>query len=621
MTVRFNNLQKDLKRINMKVTMGQIKTIIIFFLLIPFFIFALPDEEVSDDIEQLFNGFFREYIELSPETGASLGITEQQGIKVQNDELDDASVEALDKLYKMYKKYNQWLSQYDKEELTKSQRINRDILKWFLDNELKGEKFKYHRYVINPMFGFHNQLTTLMTEHHKIEEPLGAENYIKRLMKYKVKVSGLLEQLAIREQKGIIPPIFIIETFQQVLNDFIKVPYSENILFTSFKRRIQNLDTIDDESKEELYQKVLDALENNVYPSYIEMIKHISSLKEKANEKAGVWNLPNGDEYYEYCLHHHTTTTLSPEEIHKLGLEEVRRIQDEIKKHFETLGISGSEEFGNLMGTYRRIYYNRYDERYFYAFNQKGERQTLKRYQAIIDSMSMKLPEMFSLIPEAPVRVERVPEFKERTLGTYYQPSKLDGSSGGIFYANLTYQHFKPGMKTLAYHEAIPGHHFQIAIEQESPNFKLFKSLFFFTGYGEGWALYAEKLAKEHGFYGDIHSLLGYLRSELFRAARLVVDTGIHYKKWTREQAYQYMLYNVGWSSYKEIDRYIVWPGQACAYKTGELKVLELRERAKKELGEKFDIKDFHTVVLKHGSIPLEILEQLVGDYIKGTKE
>ncbi|MBA7616363.1 hypothetical protein ES703_23659 [subsurface metagenome] len=600
--------------------MRQVKLLIIFLIFLPAVIFALPDEKAPEDIEQLFNGYFREYIELSPETVASLGITEQQGIKIQNDELDDVSVEALDKLYKMYKKYSDWLSQYDRDKLTPSQQINSDILEWFLDNELQGEQFKYHKYIINSMFGFHNQLTTLMTEHHKIEEPLDAENYIKRLMKYKVKVSGLLEQLAIREQKGIIPPIFIIETFQQVLNDFIKVPYSENILFTSFKRRIQNLNTIDDESKEELYQKVLDALENNVYPSYIEMIKYISSLKEKANEKVGVCNLPNGDEYYEYCLHWHTTTTLSPEEIHNLGLKEVNRIQGEIKTHFETLGISGSEKFSDLMATYRRIYYNRYDERYFYPFNQKGERQTLKRYQAIIDSMSMKLPEMFSLIPEAPVRVERVPEFKERTAGTYYQSPKLDGSSGGIFYANLTYQHFKPGMKSLAYHEAIPGHHFQIAIEQESPNFRLFKSLFFFTGYGEGWALYAEKLAKEYGFYKNIHSLLGYLGSELFRAARLVVDTGIHYKKWTREKAYQYMVDNLGRGFYQEIDRYIVWPGQACAYKIGELKVLELRERAKKELGEKFDIKEFHRVILKHGSIPLEILEQLVDDYIKVTK-
>ena len=460
-----------------------------------------------------------------------------------------------------------------------------------------------------------------MTEHHKIEEFLDAENYIKRLMKYKVKVSGILEQFAIREQKGIIPPIFIIETFQQVLNDFIKVPYSENILFTSFKRRIQNLNTIDDESKEELCQKALDALENSVYPSYIQISKHVSSLKEKANENAGVWKLPNGDEYYKYCLHHHTTTTMTPEEIHNLGLQEVSRIQDEIKTHFETLGIFVSEKFSDLATEYRETVSDRSDERYFYPASEEGKQQTLKGYQAIIDTMRTKLPDMFSLMPRASVRVERVPEFKEKTSGTYYQPPKLDESSGGIFYANLSYQHFRPNMKSLTYHEAIPGHHFQFAIEHESPDFRLFKSLFFFTGYAEGWALYAEKLGKEYGFYDDIHSLIGCLRSELFRAVRLVVDTGIHYKKWTREQTYQYMMDNCGWSSYRQIDRYIVWPGQACAYKIGELKILELREKAKKELGERFDIKDFHSVILKQGSVSLEILEQLVDEHIKATKE
>ncbi len=621
MTAHFNNLQKDLERTNREVTMGQIKTIIIYLILLPGIIFASPNEKAPKDIEQLFDGFFREYIELRPETGTELGIPEQRGIKVRNDELDDVSDDALEKLYQMYRKYSNWLSRYDRNKLTPSQQLASNVLKWFLYNELQGEQFKYHRYIINPGFGFHNQLTTLLTEHHKIETPEDAENYIKRLMKYKVKASQLSEQLAIREQKEIIPPIFIIETFQQVLYDFVKVPYSENILFTSFKRRIQNLNTIDDESKEELCQKALDALENSVYPSYEEMSKHVSSLKEKANENAGVWKLPNGDEYYKYCLHRHTTTTMTPEEIHNLGLQEVSRIQDEIKTHFETLGIFVSEKFSDLATEYRETVSDRSDERYFYPASEEGKQQTLKGYQAIIDTMSTKLPDIFSLIPRASVRVERVPEFKEKTAGTYYQPPKLDESSGGIFYANLSYQHFRPGMKSLAYHEAIPGHHFQFAIEQESPDFRLFKSLFFFTGYAEGWALYAEKLGKEHGFYDDIHSLIGCLRSELFRAVRLVVDTGIHYKKWTREQTYQYMMDNCGWSSYRQIDRYIVWPGQACGYKIGELKILELREKAKKELGERFDIKDFHSVILKQGSVSLEILEQLVDEHIKATKE
>ncbi len=601
--------------------MRKIKSIIIFIILIPSFAVASYEGKAPSDIEDLFNSFFQEYIELSPETGSALGITEEHGIKVHNSMLDDESVESLDRLYEIYKKYNQWLSQYDEEELTTSQRVNKDVLKWFLENELKGEKFKYHRYIINPMLSFHNQLTTLMTEHHKIETPMDAENYVERLIKYEDKISELLERLKIQEQKGILPPNFILETFTDELTKFIDLPVKENILFTNFKIRVDNLSTIDDESKEKLYKRVNDAILNIVYPSYKEMIKYLNALKEKTDRYAGVWKLTSGYEYYEYCLQRHTTTTLHPIEIHELGLEEVNRIQNEIKKHFEILGITGSKKFSDLMFEYINKYYNRYDWHYFYPYSDWGLEQTLRRYQVIIDSMSMKLPDMFYVIPETPIRVERVPEFKERTAGTYYQPPKLDESSGGIFYANLSYQHYRPGMKTLAYHEAIPGHHFQIALEHESPDFRLFKSIFFFTGYTEGWALYAEKLANEYGFYNNVHSLLGYLRSELFRAARLVVDTGIHYKRWTREQAFQYMLINVGWASYGEIDRYIVWPGQACAYKIGELKILELRERAKKELGDKFDIKEFHSVILKYGSMPLEILKQLVDNYMKVKKD
>jgi uncharacterized protein (DUF885 family) len=256
-----------------------------------------------------------------------------------------------------------------------------------------------------------------------------------------------------------------------------------------------------------------------------------------------------------------------------------------------------------------------------YPDSEEGKLQTLAGYQALIDSMAGRLPEMFSVLPRARVKAERVPLFREATAGTYYQPAKLDGSSPGIFYANLGYRHFKPGMPCLTYHEAIPGHHLQIALEQESPDTRLFKAFFFFTGFGEGWALYAERLAKEFGFYRDARSRIGYLKSELFRATRLVVDTGLHFKRWTRDQAFEYMQENNGWCSYAEIDRYVTWPGQACAYKIGELRIVELREKARRALGAKFDLKDFHSEILKRGSMPLAMLEQIVDDYIKAKSQ
>ncbi len=302
-------------------------------------------------------------------------------------------------------------------------------------------------------------------------------------MQYDKMVSQLLEQLLIREQKGIVPPIYIIETFQQAIDDFIRVPYSENILFTSFKNRVRSLTALDDKLKEKLFRQVLEALENVVYPSYRRMSEYVRNLKGKTDTKAGVWQLPDGADYYNYCLRHHTTTTMTPEEIHTLGLREVKRIQDEIIQHLKTLGISGSDEFSDLIVEYRTMTGDLNDVRFYYPRTEEGKLQTLKAYQVIIDTMQSKLTTMFSLIPRTPVRVERVPKFKEATAGTFYQPPKLDGSSAGIFYAQLSYQHFKPGMKALAYHEAIPGHHFQIALEQESPDSRLFKALFLFTGY------------------------------------------------------------------------------------------------------------------------------------------
>ncbi|UCG91377.1 MAG: DUF885 domain-containing protein [candidate division WOR-3 bacterium] len=588
-------------------------------------LFSMLDASSSDAapavIEELFINFVREYIELSPETGTQLGLSGQYGFDVRNDELDDMSIAGYDKLYQFYRKYRTWLAQYDRQKLTSSQRIASDVLTWYLDDAIRGEQFRYHQYIINPMLSFHNQLTTLLTEHHKIEKLQDAKDYIQRLMQYDKMVSELLEQLLIREQKGIVPPIYIIEIFQQAIDDFIRVPYSENILFTSFVNRIQSLTTIDEESKEKLSQQVLKALENVVYPSYRRMSEYVGSLKGKTDIKAGVWQLPNGADYYSYCLRHHTTTTMTPEEIHTLGLREVKRIQDEITQHLKTLGISGSDKFSDLIAEYRIMTGDVNDIRFYYPFTEEGKLQTLRAYQVIIDTMQSKLTTMFSLIPRTQVRVERLPKFKEATMGTYYQPPKLDGSSDGIFYAQLSYQHFKPGMKALAYHEAIPGHHFQIALERESPDSRLFKALFFFTGYTEGWALYAEKLAKEYGYYDDTHSLIGYLSSELLRAIRLVVDTGIHWKKWTSEEAYYYIVRNYGRTWYSQIVRYIVWPGQACAYKVGELKIVQLREKARQALGERFDIKDFHSVILQHGSVPLEILEQLVDDYIKTARE
>ena len=576
-------------------------------------------QQRPEDIEELFRNFFSEYIQLKPETGTQIGIPAEWSIAVRNDELNDESAAGIQKLYNLYRKYHRWLRQYDQAKLTDSQRIASLVLQWFLENELEGERFHNHEYLISPIFGFHGTFLSMMTEHHRISNAADAEDYIQRLRKVETKAVQLLQRMKIQEESGIVPPSYVVGNYLQLLNEFISAPCDQNLLYTSFHSRMNMIEDINNGTKASLCKQVAKVLNDNIYPAYRKMIEQVESMLQMADQHAGVWKLPDGDEYYSYCLRTHTTTDMTPEQVHELGLKEVERIQDELTHQLRQLGITGNGEFSNLLARYMQVSGDRADERYFFPPTEEGKIQTLLAYQAIIDSMKNSLPQMFSTIPRAAVNVARVPEYKEQMIGTYYQQPKLDGSEGGIFYANLSYQHRKPGMKALTYHEAIPGHHLQIALEQEHSEARQFKAIFFFTGYVEGWALYAEKLAGEYGFFSDTESQIGYLRSELFRALRLVIDTGIHYKKWTRNMAYEYLLSNLGWASYSEIDRYIVWPGQACAYKIGELKLLELRAMVKDALGNAFDIKEFHDLVLKHGSLPLDLLERIVAAYIEAA--
>ncbi len=571
------------------------------------------------DIEDLFNGFVRECLEISPITATKLGLPAAAGFKVRLDRLDDISDRGQDRCLAFFRKYRDWLRQYDRKSLTASQAVLADLLAWYLDMSIEGDQWRYHRYLIDPIFGFHNELTTLMTEHHPLRTPADAEAYVLRLKAYRPYIGQLLDQLTIREQKRLLPPTAIVEAVDTVLAEFASTPAIDNILFTSFQDRISRIPGLSVVRQQQLGQAVIRTIQDDIYPSYRRVREYLQKLEPKTTADDGVWHLTDGDDYYAYCLRFHTSTSMTPDEVHDLGLAEVERIEQEIMALYRQLGIEGSA-YREMMGNYWKTYLQPDNVQIYFPDNEEGKLQTLAAYQAIIDTMEARLPELFSTLPRARVRAERVPVFKEATAGTYYEQPKLDGSTPGIFYANLGYRHVRPNMQTLTYHEAIPGHHLQIALEQESPNTRLFKALIFFTGYVEGWALYAERLAKDYGFYADIHSRLGYLRSELFRAVRLVVDTGLHRKRWTREQVKEYMKAHAGWASDAEIDRYTVWPGQACAYKVGELTFIRLREQARQALADRFDIRTFHSALLTYGAMPLDQTERQVVDFIAGQK-
>lgn len=581
-------------------------------------------------IRNFYDRVFIEFVVDNPEMVTQIGIPVLYDLS--KDELTDVSDQRLWKDFNKVKKNYEILQSYDFDGQSEDNQLNTEILGWFLKAQIEGEKFFYHDYPVNQMFGVQSNLPSMMESAHKLEDKSDLEAYISRLSKFDVKFEQVLEGLKIREEKGIIPPTFIIDKILSEMTGFVgsktreeinlepanEDPVKTNILFTNFNNKIGEIEGITKEELEDFELKVEDEIRNTVFPAYQTLIDYFIELKEKSTNQAGVWKFPNGDEFYKYQLMMNTTTDYPPEKIHNTGLSEVARIKKEM---WEILRQEGYEDTTKTIG--ELIQEVNKEDRFLYSNDDEGRKQVLARYNEILDEISNNLDEAFNIRPKAELEVRRVPEFKEEgSAGAYYNAPARDGSRGGIFYANLrnVSETVKFGMKTLAYHEGIPGHHFQIAIQSELTGVPIFRTFGLFSAYTEGWALYSERLAWELGFYeGDPWGNLGRLQAEMFRAVRLVVDTGIHFKKWTREEAIKYMVENTGMTTGEvvtEIERYIVMPGQACAYKIGMMKILELREKAKQELGDKFDLKEFHNVVLKNGAVPMNILEKIIDDYI-----
>ncbi|GIU11433.1 DUF885 domain-containing protein [Shewanella glacialipiscicola] len=571
--------------------------------------------------------FFRAFLDRSvvkmafesPETLTSLGFLESVGITGHNAELDDDSPEAMDKTFAQVRDLRETLLSYSDADLDENPRISKDIALYLADFALVSEPYRYHNYPLNQLFGVQNGYPSFMQAQHQVHSVGDAENYLSRLQKVKLKFAQTLEGLKIREAKGIIPPKFVIERVLTEMNDFVVTPIQDNILYSSFKTKLAGTDISADEQVRLLAAAEAD-ITAYVHPAYQLFIDYFTQLQAKAGTDDGYWALPNGDLAYEQLLKFFTTTNYTADEIHTKGLAEVDRIQTEIMTILAEEGYDVSQGFSVAIETLAA------DPKFYYEDSDAGRAQILVDYQHILDEVNAGLGDAFRIRPQAGMEVVRIPEFKEKTApGAYYQQPAIDGSRPGRFYANLYDIKATPkyGMRTLAYHEGIPGHHFQIVVAMELEGMPLIRKMAPFTAYIEGWALYSERLAWELGFQQNSFDNIGRLQAELFRAVRLVVDTGIHHSRWTREQAIDYMKKNTGMSDRDvtaEIERYIVMPGQATAYKVGMMKILELREKAKLALGTQFDLKDFHDVVLKNGAVPLDILETLVERYIVDTK-
>lgn len=554
----------------------------------------------------------------SPEYMTYIGIFDPyNAILKHNQKLSINTLADDEEDYQDTLKHLSMLRKYDPETLTEVQKVTQKIAIFDTENSIdRFENFRFHSYPFNQISGNHLNLVEFMTDTHPVRNYREASDYIKRVRLIDESMKSDLLWLEEQKKLGIFAPQFVFDHVIRQLNELISYTDDENPLMQVFIRKVSELE-ISSEKKEALFDELSAVIKSDVKPGYELILQFMESNYTNANPHHGAWSQPNGDAYYASRLRSYTTTDYTAEEIHQIGLLEVERISNRMKEIFMMLGYEVNKPIGEMMNDLNE------NPEFLYADTPDRKEIVIADYNQMVKEAEEDVRPYFERFPISPVEVRAVPEYSEKTAaGGYYQAPSLDGSRPGVFYANLYDIKQTPtfGMRTLTFHEAVPGHHFQIALNQENEKLTLYRKMGYRTSaFTEGWALYSEQLAVEAGMTKNLYDELGVLQSEMFRANRLVVDTGMHFKRWTREEAMEYMKKTTGMSDTEvrvEIERYIVWPGQATSYKMGMLKILELREKAKKALGEKFDIRKFHTVVLDQGIVPLFVLEDIIDEWI-----
>lgn len=565
---------------------------------------------------EIFDELFMESLRESPEYMAYLGMRERY------DEWNDYSQASFDRSVAMSKDQLARLRAIDAEGLDKSEALSLTLYSQRLENGLADTQWRYHGYPVNQMFGVHSSIPSFLINQHLIANKAEAEAYIARVRAVPEVLSHVIEDLNIRADQGIIAPKFVfphsIRDSQNIIAGIGDDAGAEqNPLVEDFKAKLDKLE-LDDSLRADLLAQLNQALAEQFAPAYRELIVTLQALGERSEGNFGVWSLPNGAAYYANALKRITTTDMTPDQIHQLGLDEVARIQDEMRGIMQQVGFEGDlQAFFEFM---------RSDPQFYLPDTDEGRQAYLDEAARVIDEMEGRLDELFYSKPKARVMIKAVEAFREKSAGrAFYQRPAEDGSRPGTYYANLYRMQDMPtyDLEALAYHEGIPGHHMQGTISQEQQGLPMFRRHGGYTAYSEGWGLYSEYIPKEMGLYSNPYSDFGRLSMEIWRACRLVVDTGLHHKRWTREEAIDYLTANTSSSvvaNTKAIERYMIMPGQATAYKVGMLKILELREKARTALGDQFDIRGYHELVLSNGAVPLNVLETLVDDWVAETQ-
>ncbi len=550
------------------------------------------------EIKTFFRDAYRRWMARDPENLTTLGLADLWG--VGDDKLTNISNDYIRETQSLEIRMLDLLRTYNRASFSKSEALTADIFDWFLDDLVRGHAFMYDDYPVNPtVTSIPYNLYMLFTIYQPLNNVRDANDYIARLAQLGSKMDQLIDGLRRREQHGIILPVLFLPYVRSDSDSVARASASANPYFTSFSARIKG---VSDAERKTLSGRVLEAVADTVVPAYRTLSGFLQGQQAKAPREVGVGQFSDGEAYYAQCLRRHTTTELSADQIHQLGLENVERVHAEMRPLFAGLGYPADESIPQLMqrltadgGVYR------------------GQ-QTVTAYEQTISQAEALLPQAFSTLPRAEVKVIGGKD------GDYYMPASFEGSRPGLFFARTDGSLPRFGVKTTAFHEMIPGHHLQTALAQEVPGLPDLRRGMQFNAYTEGWALYAERLMSELGAYAeDPQGDLGRLQMEAYRAARLVVDTGIHARRWSFNQAVTYLMDATGFpaeNAQREIARYSVWPGQAASYYIGFTRLLELRQKAKDALGSGFALEAFHDAVLANGSVPLTILERVVDEYI-----
>lgn len=548
----------------------------------------------------------------------------QLGIKRDYDKWDDFSEQkALEDLRLAVTQLAELKRTINYAALDEQTRLSYRLFVSQTEETIEGWRWRHHDYVLNQMRGMHSSAPAFLINFHRVDDTGDAHAYVARLRGLGLLFDQVIARMKVREDKGVLPPRFVFPLVMDAAKQVVSgEPFDQSgrrsALWEDFAAKVSALKDADPAARAALLADGRAALLEVVQPAYARLLAVLEAQHLVATPDDGVWKLPDGAAFYDFMLRSYTTTSLSADEIHATGLREVARIHAEMAAIKDQVGFQGSlPEFFVFM---------REDTQFYYPNTPEGKQAYLTRATAFIDAMRARLDELFTVKPKAALVVKPVEPFREEgSPAAFYERPAPDGSRPGAYYVNTFDMRGLPiyEMESLAYHEGIPGHHMQIAIAQELEGLPRFRRFGGNTAYIEGWALYTEFVPKEHGFFTDPYMDFGRLSSELLRAARLVVDTGIHTRKWTREQTMQWLRANAPFPErdiFTETNRYIVLPGQACSYKVGMMKILELREHARRELGARFDLREYHDLVLKDGALPLGLLEENVRAWIARKK-